>query len=127
MAPARLTPSTPFRFTDTRDPYRSEVNAGQNGRRLNAGQTIVVQLAGQRGIPANAKAISANITVVDATGPGFLTAWPCNARPTASNVNFEQGAPVANAAKLPLSSTGALCVYVNTSAQVIIDVNGWWS
>ena len=125
--PARLTPSTPFRFTDTRDLYRPEVNAGQAGRRLEAGQTLIVQLAGQRGIPADAKAISANITVVDAVGSGYLTAWPCGPRPTASNVNFDAGAPVANAAKLPLSANGAICVYVNTAAQVIIDVNGWWS
>jgi hypothetical protein len=125
--PSKLTASTPFRFTDTRDPYRPELNNGQTGRRLQAGQTIVVQLAGQRGIPANAKAISANLTVVDALGSGFLTAWPCGPRPTASNVNFDVGAPVANAAKLPLSADGAICVYVNESAQVIIDVNGWWS
>jgi hypothetical protein len=125
--PARLTASTPFRFTDTRDLYRPEVNAGKAGSRLMAGQTLVVQLAGQRGIPADAKAISANITVVDAAGSGFLTAWPCGERPTASNLNFEAGSAVANAAKLPLSSSGAICIYVNTATQVIIDVNGWWS
>ena len=127
FVPARLTASTPFRFTDTRDLYRPEVNAGQGGSRLGAGQTLVVQLAGQRGIPANAKAISANITVVDAVGSGFLTAWPCGERPTASNVNFDAGSAVANAAKLPLSATGSICIYVNTATQVIIDVNGWWS
>ncbi len=84
-------------------------------------------MAGVRGIPANARAISANITVVDALGTGFVTAWPCGAVPTASNVNYELGAPIANAAELPLSSSGAICIYSSTSAQVIIDVNGWWS
>ncbi|MDP9463462.1 MAG: hypothetical protein M3P52_02465, partial [Actinomycetota bacterium] len=119
--------SAPFRFTDTRDLNRVEVNAGQNGFRLTAGQTITVPMAGVRRIPANAKAISANLTVVDATATGFLTAYPCGAMPTASNVNYEVGAAIANAAELSLSPGGAICIYSSASAQVIIDVNGWWS
>jgi hypothetical protein len=123
----RFTPSAPFRFTDTRDNFRPEMSAGQNGTSLAANQTLVVQIAGVRGVPANAEAISANITVVDAAARGFVTAWPCGDLPTASNVNYEVSAPVANAAELPLSSAGAICIYSSSSAQVIIDVNGWWS
>jgi hypothetical protein len=123
----RFTPSTPFRFTDTRDLNRPEVHAGQAGQRLAVGQTVVIAMAGVRGIPANARAVSANITVVDAIGRGFVTAWPCGEIPTASNVNYEPGAAIANAAELPLSSSGAICIYSSTSAHVIIDVNGWWS
>ncbi len=123
----RFTPSTPFRFTDTRDTSRLEVNAGQSGMRLAQGHTLTIQMAGVRGIPANAKAVSANLTAVDAVGGGFLTAFPCGDVPTASNVNFEFASPVANAAELPLSASGAICIYTSTSAQVVIDVNGWWS
>jgi Cysteine-rich secretory protein family len=124
----RFTPSTPFRFTDTRDPSRPEVSNGQNGVRLAGGQTMVVQIAGVRGVPANAEAISANLTVVEATAKGFVTAFPCGgAVPTASNVNYEVAAPVANAAELPLSSGGAICIFSSSSAHVIIDINGWWS
>jgi hypothetical protein len=126
-AVAKFTPTTPFRFTDTRDPFRPEVHAGQAGTRLTGGQVLMIPLAGQRGIPANAKAISANLTVVDATQSGYLTAWPCGQMPTVSNVNYEPGTAVANAAKLPLSSSGAICIYSLYSAHVIIDVNGWWS
>ena len=123
----KFTPSTPFRFTDTRDLNRPAVNGGQNGVRLAAGQTLVVPMAGVRNIPANARAISANLTATDALGNGYLTAFPCGTMPTASNVNYETGTAVANAAELPLSSTGAVCIYSSTSAHVIIDVNGWWS
>ena len=124
----RFTPSTPFRFTDTRDASRLEINAGQSGLRLAQGQTLTIQMAGTRGIPSNAKAISANLTAVDAVGGGFFTAFPCGDDvPTASNVNYEFGSPVANAAELPLSATGAICIFTSTSAQVIVDVNGWWS
>ena len=123
----RFTPSTPFRFTDTRDTSRPEIHAGQAGVRLAPSQTLVVQIAGVRGIPTNARAISANLTVVDATDRGFVTAWPCGELPMASNVNYEFAAAVANAAQLPLSAGGAVCIYSSSSAQVIIDVNGWWS
>jgi hypothetical protein len=123
----RFTPSTPFRFTDTRDASRPEVHAGQGGMRLVPGQILTIQMAGVRGIPLNAQAVSANLTAVDAVGGGFLTAWPCGALPTASNVNFEFGAPIANAAELPLSASGAICIYSSTAAHVIVDVNGWWS
>ena len=123
----RFTPSAPFRFTDTRDNFRTEISAGQNGVALVANQTLVVQIAGVRGVPAAARAISANLTVVDATDRGFVTAWPCGDLPTASNVNYEIAAAVANAAELPLSSSGAICIYSSSSAQVIIDINGWWS
>jgi hypothetical protein len=123
----RFTPSAPFRFTDTRDSLRPEMSAGQNGSPLAANHTLVVQIAGVRGVPSNAKAISANITVVDAADRGFVTAFPCGALPTASNVNYEVAVPVANAAELPLSADGAICIYSSTSAQVIVDVNGWWS
>jgi hypothetical protein len=123
----KFTPSTPFRFTDTRDLSRPAVSAGQGGLRLAAGQTLVIPMAGVRGIPQNARAISANVTAVDATESGFLTAWPCGGMPTASNVNYVFGSPVANAAELPLSTSGAICIFSSASAQVIVDVNGWWS
>jgi Cysteine-rich secretory protein family len=125
-ATTKLTPTTPFRFTDTRDQSRVEVNAGQSGR-LEAGQTITVAMAGQRGLPVNARAVSANLTVVDATSAGFLTAFPCGNMPTASNINYQLTAAIANAAELPLSATGTICIYSSAAAEVIIDVNGWWS
>ncbi|MEY2401946.1 MAG: hypothetical protein QOJ08_2057, partial [Ilumatobacteraceae bacterium] len=123
----KFTPSAPFRFTDTRDSNRTEIHAGQAGTRLTPNQTLVVQIAGVRGVPAAAKAISANLTVVDAANSGFVTAWPCGETPTTSNVNYETAAAVANAAELPLSAGGAICILSSSYAQVIIDVNGWWS
>ena len=122
----RFTPSTPFRFTDTRD-TRPDASAGQGGTRFASGQTLVVQIAGMRGVPAAARAISANLTVVDANDRGFVTAFPCGEVPTASNVNYELATAVANAAELSLSASGAICIYSSNSAHVIIDVNGWWN
>jgi hypothetical protein len=122
-----FTTTAPFRFTDTRESRSAELNAGTAGRRLDSGQTIVVQVAGQRGVPAGVKAVSVNIAVTDAMGSGFLTAFPCGERPTTSNVNYAPTKAVSTGALLPLSATGQLCLFASSSAHVVVDVNGWWS
>ncbi len=126
-ASLQYTPSAPFRLIDTRDRFRTEMNNRLGGQPLVGGQTMVIQVAGTRGIAANAKAVSANFTVVGGVVPGFLTVWQCGARPTTSNVNFDVGMAIANGAQMPLSASGQLCVFASASAHVIIDVNGWWS
>jgi hypothetical protein len=122
-----FTPSTPFRMVDTRDTMHPEMNLGTNGGVLHGGQILTVQMAGTRGIPSNATAVSLNLTVVGATGAGYITAWPCGDRPVTSTANYEIGEAVSNGAQLPLSTGGALCVFSQRDAHVIIDVNGWWS
>ncbi len=123
----RFTPSEPFRFVDTRDRARPEVNSGTGGNQLQAGTVMVVSIAGVRGVPAGAKAVSLNLTVTNANGPGYITAWPCGDRPNVSTANYEASSAVSNGAQLPLSADGALCIYSLQTAHVIIDVNGWWS
>ena len=88
---------------------------------------LTLQIAGERGIPSNATAVSINIAVTDALDPGFITAWPCGSRPTTANVNYEAAAAISNGAQVPLSAGGQLCIYTMSSAHVIIDVNGWWA
>jgi hypothetical protein len=122
-----FTPSTPFRMVDTRDTMHPEMNLGTNGGVLHGGQVLTVQMAGTRGIPSNATAVSLNLTVVGATGAGYITAWPCGDRPVTSTANYEIGEAVSNGAQLPLSTGGALCVFSQRDAHVVIDVNGWWS
>ena len=123
----RFTPSDPFRFVDTRDRVRSELNSGTGGSQVQAGQTLVVPIAGVRGVPSDAKAVSLNLTVTDAVGAGYITAWPCGAQPVVSTANYEAQTPVSNGAQLPLSTDGALCIFSNQTAHVVLDVNGWWS
>ena len=126
-AALKFTPTSPFRFTDTRDRNRTELNNGTGGNVLEMGRTLVIQVAGQRGVAAGAKAVSANFTVTGAATDGYLTAWPCGDRPATSTVNFTAGLPIANGAQMPLSANGQICVYVSNSAHVIVDINGWWS
>jgi hypothetical protein len=123
----RFVPSAPFRLIDTRDRYRAELNTGTSGARLGAGKVLTVQVAGVRGVPAGAKAVSVNVTVTGAAGSGYLTAWPCGDRPLASTANFMAGESVSNAAQLPLSADGRLCIFTPIAAHVVVDMNGWWA
>jgi hypothetical protein len=121
-----FTATVPFRFTDTRDANRPEVNAGTNGNPLGGGQILQIQVAGKRGVPAGTKAISINIAVTSAESGGFITAWPCGPRPNTASVNYEAGTAISNGATVPLSGAGELCLYTYSTAHVIVDVNGWW-
>jgi len=122
-----FTPTAPFRFVDTRDRHRLEMNGGTVGSRLQAGRTLRVPVAGRRGVASDATAVSLNLAVVDGDGSGFVTAWPCGDRPVASTANFTGATAVSNGAQLPLSADGDLCVFSNRSVHIVIDVNGWWS
>jgi len=130
MAPSPatgFTPSAPFRWVDTRDKWNANMNFGTGGQRLGAGQTIVMQVAGQRGVPATAKSVSFNVTAAAGeANNGYITAFPCGGRPPTSNVNFSAGQAVANGAMVALSASGTLCVFASVSVHVILDVNGWW-
>ncbi|MEI7547264.1 MAG: CAP domain-containing protein [Actinomycetota bacterium] len=122
----RFTPSAPFRWLDTRLQYRPEMDGGTGGNLLKSGQVVTLQIAGQRNVPASAKAVSINITAVGGTTYGHLTVYPCGQRPPTSNVNHAPGAAVANGALVSLSSSGQLCLYTLVPVAAIIDVNGWW-
>ncbi|MCU1395095.1 MAG: hypothetical protein JWM34_3523 [Ilumatobacteraceae bacterium] len=125
-AALKFTSTSPFRLTDTRS-GSGELNNGTGGQPLTGGQFLTVSVAGQRGISADAKAISANFTVIGATSSGYVTAWPCGQQPATSTVNFGIGNAVANGAQMPLSATGQLCIYASSTVHVIVDINGWWS
>jgi len=130
MAPSGatgFTPSAPFRWTDTRDRWMTAMNSGTGGQRLAGGQTITLQVAGQRGVPSTARAVSFNVTVADGAGDnGYITAYPCGNRPNTSNLNFSAGQAVANGAMVSLSGSGTLCIYSYETVHLIVDVNGWW-
>jgi hypothetical protein len=92
-----------------------------------AGSTLVLDVAGRGGVPADAKGVVLNVTATDATGPGYVTIWPCDAeRPTASSVNFDASAPSPNTVLGTLAADGTICLYVaEAGVQLIADVNGY--
>jgi hypothetical protein len=80
------------------------------------------------GVPAEAVAVVVNLTVTQATGYGYLTAFPCgDDPPNTSNVNYNAGVDRANASIMALGPHGSLCVRLSeSSAHVVVDVNGWF-
>jgi hypothetical protein len=119
-------PLKPVRLLDTRY-AKSDLNPFTDGRPLRAGQVIKLRIAGKQGVPGSARAASVNITSVGAGAPSFVTAYPCGARPLASNVNITPSqAATANGAMVKLSSAGELCLYAAQPVHVIVDINGVW-
>jgi len=112
----------PCRLLDTRGapgPY--------GGPALVAGQTRKFVIAGQCGIPASARAVSANVTVTQPTAAGHLRLFPGDAvLPTISTINYGAAQTRANSAVVVLGTDGDLAVYVGQATgtvHMILDVN----
>jgi hypothetical protein len=79
-------------------------------------------------IPATAKAIVGNATVVSPPAPGHITLYPSDAPlPLASNLNYVAGQVVPNAFTVGLSAAGAFNIYTPTQTNFIIDVAGYYA
>jgi hypothetical protein len=116
---------TPVRVLDTRD---GTGVAGARPTRPGAGEVIQVQVAGQNGVPADAVAVMLNVTITEASGPGFVTAWPCGkARPLASFLNFVGGIDQANLTPVRIGVDGKVCLYLHQGTEVVADLNGFYS
>jgi hypothetical protein len=115
---------TPCRLVDTRGN-----GAPLTGGSLPAATVRSYTLSGVCGLPANAKAVSLNATVVKAAGPGFLTLWPQGGTfPSVSTLNYVGGDVVVNAAVVPLSASGGISMALGVSGgDVILDTNGYYA
>jgi hypothetical protein len=96
------------------------------------GSQRVVVAAGHCGIPAGARALAVNVTVVASPQPGFLTFFPGDAAvPGTSTINFKPGRVIANNAVLALASSGSGTLALSNftasqPVQVLIDVSGYF-
>jgi hypothetical protein len=113
----RFTPIVPGRLIDTRS----------SSLKPAARTVVTVATLGQQGVPANAVAVALNVTVDGATGLGFLTVFPCAPTPPdASSLNYVAGLTVANSVTVGIGQGGAVCVYTEASANVLVDVTGYY-
>jgi RHS repeat-associated protein len=118
----------PCRVLDTRDPQ-----GPYGGPALGAGQPRAFPLVGRCGIPATARAIVANLTVVAPTAAGNVRAYPGGIpAPTASVINFPADIVRANNAILGIQQdgTGTLILQAGQPAgatvHVLLDVTGYF-
>lgn len=83
------------------------------------GRSRLLELAA----PPGADAVAVNITATEASGWGFLSAFPCSGGvPVVSNVNFGPGGTSAAAAFVPLDANGTFCVHASTDVDVVVDL-----
>ncbi|HSB64441.1 MAG TPA: IPT/TIG domain-containing protein [Thermoanaerobaculia bacterium] len=124
---SRFFPVTPCRVLDTRNP-----NGPFGGPALNGnGARRNFVLAGSCGVPADAKTVSANVTVTGPASGGTLSCFPGNAVPTGTTtIAFRSGQTRADNTILYLATdgTGSIGVRNDTSGSVhfILDVNGYF-
>jgi len=117
---------TPCRVLDTRNP-----TGPFGGPPLAPSASRTYALAGQCGVPSNASAVSANITITSPEQPGYLTLYPADKpQPLASSINFSTGQTRANNVVLQISSdgTGSFVVFTGSLGTVdfILDVTGFF-
>ncbi|HYG63736.1 MAG TPA: ELWxxDGT repeat protein, partial [Thermoanaerobaculia bacterium] len=110
---------TPCRAVDTR-----------TGAPLASGVNRTFMVAGSCGIPADATAIAANLTVLTPAGGGFVVAWPAGTPlPGTSNVNFSAGQTRAASSILSLSATGLAAratLAGGGTVHLLVDVVGYF-
>lgn len=89
-----------------------------------------IQVRGIGGVPSNATAVVANLTVTRATGTGWLAAHAGgSAWGGTSNLNYVAGDTKARLAIVPLDASGRLRLTTGGAGQVdvIVDVQGYFA
>jgi hypothetical protein len=94
-------------------------------------EVALTDLRGDSGLPivpgAGVGAVSLNVTATNPEGDGFVTAYPCGARPEVSSLNVRAGQTVANAVIAPVSPSGTVCFFASVPTDLLADVNGWFA
>ena len=86
-----------------------------------------IKVAGTNGVPTTGVgAVSMNVTVTSPDGEGFITVYPCDTKPDASNLNYTLDQTVPNAVIAPVSSTGDVCFYTTAQTHLLADINGYF-
>jgi len=119
----------PVRTLDTRpDPFTSCVSSSTP---LVGGGTLTLPVAGNCNgltIPASAKAVVGNATVVNSqSSGGYITLFPEGTAPNASNLNFTANHIVPNSFVVGLSAAGSFNIFASASTDFIVDIAGYFS
>ena len=119
----------PARICDT----RASQPANQcTGHPLAGGGTQVVTVAGNGGVPAPGKGVTAvvlNVTAAHPTEAGYFTVWPDGqVLPVASSLNFHAGVNVPNLVTVALPTDGKVDVHnAKGTVDLIVDVEGYYA
>ena len=132
---SKISSLVPARLLDTRPGTSTADGWFASAGRSDAGNTVVLPVAGRGGVPGDARAVVLNVTAVDAEADGYVTVYPCGAdRPNASNVNVAAGGVVPNLVYVSLGTAGGVagggsggdvCVFTSSPMDLVVDVTGW--
>jgi PKD repeat protein len=128
-ANATYSPVTPYRRVDSRN---GSGMPGGSPAKFASGVPRSFGIAGSDGIPANAVAVTGNLTAVRQSSSGFLALTPDpEPAPTTSSLNFPVGDTRANGFTAPLNGSGRLSVtFVSSSSaattDVLVDITGYF-
>jgi outer membrane protein assembly factor BamB len=125
-APLAFFTLTPCRVVDTRGangPYGGPALAGGGTRRM-------FQLAGQCGVPADAKAVAANVTVVSPATDGDFRVGPAGVANVTSTLSFTTGLVRASNTVIGLTGDPLGAAWVQSDvggpSHLVIDVAGYF-
>ncbi len=117
--PSSYVPMSPVRLLDTR-----------TTRSVPAQSSTTLKVAGVLGVPADASAVSLNVTVTNTHVPGYITVWPTGgSRPVVSNLNFVGGQTVPNLATVKVGTGGTVSLFNSSESPVdlVVDLGGYYA
>ncbi len=132
LAGATYIPLIPNRLVDSRAGTRLGLSASlRSGVPASFKVTDRWTSDASRNVPANAIAVTANLTVTSQSSKGYLALTPQNpgGTPSTSTLNFPKGDNRANALTIPLGGGNLWVTFVGTAgatADVIFDVTGYF-
>lgn len=127
---------TPCRLLDTRQPSaRSGALVAREERDfLVYDADLAAEQGGAEGgcdLPAEARAVSINLTAVRPVSAGYLTAWAYGeTRPLASNLNLIPNEVLSNEITVAVNTDEAdpdLMIYAHVQTDLVADVVGYWT
>ena len=90
-------------------------------------QIIELPIQQFNGMPDAVWSVVANIAVLQADKPGFVTVYPCGGIPKTSTVNFAATPGAYSALSVaPVNADGKLCVFASSRVHIIFDLLGVW-
>jgi len=119
--------ASPVRLLDTR-PGASPTACSQADAPITGGTSRTQSARNFCGIPANAAAITGNITTVQ-SGGGYLTLYPSGAtQPTVASTNYNANEVINNVFTVGLGAgDGAFNIFALNATDVVVDVTGYYA
>ena len=123
-------PVTQVRVLDTR---LGEKVVNETVRLVIEGIITTADGTSQQVVPTDASAVAINITATSTRKNGdygYVNVFPCTANsdsaPNTSSLNFENSIDIANALNVTTSANGSICLYVFGTADLLVDVAGYY-